>query len=146
MQNIILLYLLNENETNYFYMRNNIKIIWKKLEKFYTANNFKEEFDENAASRDEFLAYVHEFVFFEKGKNFVIVDDGKSSSAFANILAINKEGTKHVLCWILSIVKHIKINIPLNMETIQKNLDGIANEINQPDITLQRVEELNEIL
>ncbi|MFC2707140.1 MAG: hypothetical protein ACFNZL_02695, partial [Neisseria sp.] len=30
--------------------------------------------------------------------------------------------------------------------TIQKNLDGIANEINQPDITLQRVEELNEIL
>lgn len=118
----------------------------KKLENSIPQTNFKKEFDENAASRDEFLAYVHEFVSLKKGKELVIVDDGKSSSAFANILAINSEGQTCTLLDIINSKTYQNKYPPLNMETIQKNLDGIANEINQPDITLQRVEELNEIL
>lgn len=45
----------------------------KKLENSIPQTNFKKEFDENAASRDEFLAYVHEFVSLKKGKNLSLL-------------------------------------------------------------------------
>ena len=118
----------------------------KKLENSIPQTNFKKEFDENAASRDEFLAYVHEFVSLKKGKELVIVDDGESSSAFANALAINSEGQTCTLLDIINSKTYQNKYPPLNLETIQNNLDGIAHKINQPDITSQRVEELNEIL
>lgn len=118
----------------------------KKLENSIPQTNFKKEFDENAASRDEFLAYVHEFVSLKKGKELVIVDDGESSSAFANALAINSEGQTCTLLDIINSKTYQNKYPPLNVETIQNNLDGIAHKINQPDITSQRVEELNEIL
>ena len=118
----------------------------KKLENFIPQTNFKKEFDENAASRDEFLAYVHEFVSLKKGKELVIVDDGESSSAFANVLAINSEGQT---CTLLDIInsKIYQNKYPLlNMEIMQQKLDSILFEISQPDIILQRAEKLNGIL
>jgi|GEM_PF-1118786 hypothetical protein len=118
----------------------------KKLEIFIPQTNFKKEFDENAASRDEFLAYVHEFVSLKKGKELVIVDDGESSSAFANVLAINSEGKT---CTLLDIInsKIYQNKYPsLNMEMIEQYLDNLEPKINQIDMTLQEVEELNEIL
>lgn len=118
----------------------------EKLENSIPQTNFKKEFDENAASRDEFLAYVHEFVSLKKGKELVIVDDGESSSAFANILAINSEGQT---CTLLDIInsKIYQNKYPsLNMEMIEQYLENLKTEINQSDMILQRVGELNEIL
>jgi len=109
-------------------------------------NNFGEEFHRNAANKEDFLEYVHSFVSLKKGKELVIIDDGESSSAFANVLAINSEGQT---CTLLDIInsKTYQNKYPLlNMEIIHQNLDNLKSEINQPDIALQRVEELNEIL
>ena len=118
----------------------------KKLENSIPQTNFKKEFDENAASRDEFLAYVHEFVSLKKGKELVIIDDGESSSAFANVLAINNEGQTCTLLDIINSKIYQNKYLPLNMEMIEQYLDNLEPEINQADMTLQEVEELNEIL
>ena len=123
-----------------------------KRSEYISENEFIELFDnkvtfeKNTASRDEFLAYVHEFVSLKKGKELVIVDDGESSSAFANVLAINSEGQT---CTLLDIInsKIYQNKYPLlNMEIMQQELDSILFEISQPDIILQRAEKLNGIL
>ena len=123
-----------------------------KRSEYISENEFIELFDnkvtfeKNTASRDEFLTYVHKFVSLKKGKEFMIIDDGESSSAFANVLAINSEGQTCTLLDIINSKTYQNKYPPLNMETIQQNLDSIVHEINQPSMILQRMEELNGIL
>jgi len=123
-----------------------------KRSEYISENEFIELFDnkvtfeKNTASRDEFLTYVHKFVSLKKGKEFMIIDDGESSSAFANVLAINSEGQTCTLLDIINSKTYQNKYPPLNMETIQQNLDSIVHEINQPGMILQRMEELNGIL
>lgn len=64
--------------------------------------NKKEFIEKIAVGQDEFLEYVHEIVSLKEGKDLdVIGKSGSSSSAFANVLAINDKGES---CSLLDIV------------------------------------------
>ena len=63
---------------------------------------FDEIFNREAVEQDEFLEYVHKIISLKKGDDIdAIGKSGSSSSAFANVLAINDKGE---CCSLLDIV------------------------------------------
>lgn len=95
------------------------------------------------ANRDEFLDYVHELVELKKGKNMQVAENGSSSSAFANVLAINNNGET---CTLLEIIqsKEYQNKFPNNelTENIEHN-EIHENLTNTNEQTTHKTQSLN---
>lgn len=135
---------LDDNEELELFSMQYLDYLQQECESVIPCWLFDEIFNREAVEQDEFLEYVHKIISLKKGDDIdAIGKSGSSSSAFANVLAINDKGE---CCSLLDIVNSPAYQKKYGLDDLLNNANNILKKYENTAADTKKVFEIKSIM